>query len=184
MSQRKKTIITSIVFGVIILLLIFLGFLPLVREIGKNSRQLIEAKRDLLLSGQKSGSIEGVSKRYDELEPNLEKVEGLFIDKGAPIDLIKFWEKTALDLAIDIDISPSGSGKKEGDPWDSLIFNINLTGSFDKCLRFIEKNENSPYLLLTRSLNIKTSGVLNPSSPSYSPSEDVSAVLTVKVFAK
>ena len=186
MDVRKKIITISAFSLIVFILLILFGVWPLLGSIKKSSQELIDMKKSFSLSEKREESLEGVSKRYEELEPNLKKIDGLFIDKSAPVELIKFWEKTAGDLGIKIDISAASSEKNTGESWDFLAFQVRLDGPFVQCLKFIEKNENSPYLLLIKGLDIRSSGSVGVSSGSgsYSAEDDVSVILTVNAFSR
>lgn len=155
MSPQKKTIIISIIAGLADLALIFFIIFPLFREIKKNSQEITSAKKDLILLETKIQNIEKFKETAKTIQPNLEKGESIFIDPKAPVDFIKFLEKVAADSGILIDIFPASNIQAEKkDSFPSMAFQIVLTGSFPNCLKFMEKMENSPYLLEIQNLTV------------------------------
>lgn len=186
METNKKTLIISIVFGLIILALTCLIIYPLFRGIRKSSDDFITAKQDLILFQSRIENLGKIKKTYESWEGNLEKTEELFIDPEIPIDLIEFWEGIAKDLGILIDISYVSLKITEDDPWDSIGFQIIITGSFIDFLRFVEKIENSPYLIEIQNLIVKRLTEQEIKSEKYGQSSlgNVRAVLLTKVYAK
>lgn len=186
MTTEKKIVITSVVFGIVIALLIGAVFFPLLKSVKKDLNNLISIKRDLIFF---SGDVEisrQLRSKYKKIEADLDKMDKLFVDRQAPIDLIEFWEKTAADYGLSITISAYPLRKKNTDPWDSIGFQINLTGSFPGFLRFLEKIESSSYLIEAKSLTInKLEKNKDGEEEEFEIIDgDIKANLLVKVFVK
>lgn len=168
MAPKEKIIISSIIFGIVSLALICFIIYPLVQGIKRNSQDLVGAKKELTLFQTKVEEVEQTKENYEKLKSDLDKIDKLFIDPDVPIDLIKFWEKTANDSGLSIDIAPVSLKAVGTDPWSSIGFSLILSGSFPNFLKFLEKIETSPYLLEVQGLTVK----------------DLKADLIVKVFTK
>jgi len=168
MNPKRKIIIFSIIFGIVNLALICFLIFPLIKGIKKNSQDLVGAKKELSLFQAKVGGIEQATKSYEKVKSDLDKIDKLFVDPEVPIDLIKFWEKTAKEAGLTIEISPVSLKKSEADPWNSIGFSLILNGSFPDFLKFLEKIENSSYLIEVQGLTVK----------------DVRLDLTAKVYTK
>ena len=168
MVPKKKIIISSIIFGIVNLALIYFLIYPLVQGIKRSSQNLVRTKKELTLFQTKVEEVEQAKENYEKLKSNLDKIDKLFIDPEIPIDLIKFWEKTADDSGLSIDISPVSLKPVAADSWSSIGFSLILTGFFPDFLKFLEKIETSFYLLEVQGLTVK----------------DLKADLMVKVFTK
>jgi len=153
----KKIITISVVFGIIIVILFSFVICPLLNGVKKNSQELILAKKELVSFKTKTEEFEQSKKVYGSLETDLEKIDELFINPDVPIDLIRFWRKTAKDSGLLIDISPTSLGVKETVLWDSIGFRLSLIGPFSNFLKFLEKIETAPYLIEIQNLSAKTS---------------------------
>ena len=177
MDSKKKIIVFSLIFGIASLSLTSFVIYPLFKGIKKNSEELIIAKRESILLQGKTGKIEQFRKTYEDLKPDLEKIDHLFADSKAPIDLIKFLKKTAKDFELLNDISSVSVKTTETDPWSSLGFRITLEGFLPDFLKFLEKVETAPYLIEVQNLTVKkvSGSGLNLG---------VSATLVVKVYTK
>jgi len=186
MGSVRKIFLISLIFGLISLILIVFGIFPLFKGIKKNSQELIQTKQDLFFSQEKMGGINQIKKIYEEIEPDFRKIESFFIDPGAPIDLIKFFESVAEGSTMSIDIISAVPKTIENDPWNSLEFQIILTGSFPNFSKFLEKIETGPYLVEIQNLNVKRLTEQDIKLPKYEKLSlgDVSATLVAKVFTK
>jgi hypothetical protein len=185
MGSKRKIIIVSITFGVVAALLIIAVGIPSIMAVKKNLAELISIKKELALSNGGAKMSQQLRNRYKKIEANLDRIDKLFIDPQAPIDLIEFWEKTAADCGLSIAISPASLQAKKGDPWNSIGFQINLIGSFPDFSKFLEKTESSFYLIKAQSLVIDKleKNKNKEKSPEIHPG-DIKANLLVKVFTK
>lgn len=189
MESKKKIIIVSLVFGATTLALILIITFPLFTKIKKNSQELITIKKELILLQsqiEKSGQLKEF---YKSLEGDLEKIDELFVDPGAPVDLIGFWRKTAQDsglLISDDDIQPISIGNTETDPWNSMGFKITLTGSFPDFLRFLQKIEMGFYLVEIQSLTVRvlTENDLKLEKYEQHSLSDIRIALAIKIYTK
>jgi len=182
MSLKKEIIIISIVLFIISLALILIFIIPLLNSIKHNPMELIKVKKDLESFQNITGKTEDIKNIYEEVKPDLEKIDNLFAKLEAPIDLIKFFQATARENNLSINISPISSERDPKDYWDNLTFRLSLIGSYNNFMRFLEKIENGPYLIEDKEMSIK--GLTQTEiSLGYFP-EDIKADLTIKVFVK
>lgn len=145
MNPKRQIIVISVFFGIISLILIFVLIFPLFKKIKQDSLELISARKELSLFQYKSAGIEELRITYDKIEPDLKKIEEIFVDFEMPVGLIEFWEEAASDLGLSIKISPVSQG-----------FRLSLTGSFNDFLKFLEKTERAPYLTKTNDLSVRS----------------------------
>lgn len=186
MTRNKKLafLILSFFFTAVILSL-FLIY-PIFRIITKGADELISSKKEASLL---KGIIEDKNQNeisYNNIKPSLDKINGLLINIDAPIDLIKFWEDTAKNLGLRIDISPMGSQGATTDNWKSLAFNINVGGSFSNFSKFLDKVENGKYLSQIKSISIseKSDDNSNEDDKENHASDAVNANILVEVYAQ
>tara|TARA_Y100000310_G_C20561074_1_gene753088 strand:- start:138 stop:683 length:546 start_codon:yes stop_codon:yes gene_type:complete len=154
MICKKNSLMVSVIFGLICLSLVVFLIYPIFKGIRTKSQELSETKKELFLLQKRTTDLKEIQGRYDEWTKSLERIENLFIDPEVPIDLIKFWEQTAQQTGITIEIAPSLSNT-EKETWDSVGFQLSLQGSFNGFLEFLKKVETSPYLIKIDNLMIK-----------------------------
>jgi len=184
MGIKKKIILISVVSGIIGLAFIFLLIYPLFKRIIKNSQGIIETRKEIVLSQDKAGDISQIKKDFKKLEPDLEKIDSLFVDSEAPIGLIEFLEKTAVNSGISIEIRPVSLKKSKEDSWDSIGFQITTISSSDNSLRFLEKLEATHYLIEIQNVVVNKLTEQNLKSQRYEGYSlgDVILNLKIKVF--
>jgi len=175
--MTKKIILVSIIFSLLILL--FLGFLIYlqIRGIKKNSQDILSAKEESISFESRVNQLEQFKKTYSDLEPNLAKIDSLFVDPEVPVELIKFWENIAKDSGLSIEISPTIIKPNGSEPWNFLGFQLTLGGPFSNFAKFLEKIEAGPYLLEVQNLTIKK-------EKEETKKENISATVLVEVFTK
>ena len=143
----------------IIFILVILSFtvflnISLIKDIEKDYKKLNSQKQELYLFQKQIQEFESFQDNTGFYKSNLKKIEGLFVDKETPINFIRFLEEESEKLGILIKISPITIMPKESDLWENLGFRINLTGSFPKCLAFLEKVQLSKWLSDVEKLEI------------------------------
>lgn len=186
MSPKKKIYFYLTIFGIGALILVGFFVYPLLKEIKKNSEDLISAKKELVLFETEIDNLEQFQEISKTSQLDLEKANSLFIDPKVPIDFIKFLEKIGEESGVSIEISPISIIKMESDLWPSIGFQIGVTTSFKNFLKFFEKIETASYLIETQNLNLKRLTEQELKSKEYENFSlgDVKGTLLIKIFTK
>jgi len=154
MSTAKKIYLSSAIFIISFGLFVFI-ILILFADIKKKSGEIPLQKQDLSFLQAKIDNLGKFKNIYQEVNPNLDEINNLFIDPEVPVEFIGFLEKTSQDCGISINTSLLSAKKSDKDFWNFLSFRITAASSFSKFLTFLEKVENSHYLIEIQNLNIK-----------------------------
>jgi len=186
MTLTKKIYLSLATFNILSLGLIFFLIYPLFIEIKKNSKDLISQKQTIQALEAKIENLEKFKILYQDLKPDLEKINTLFVDPEVPIEFISFLEKTSADCEVLIKISSAPAKKTKTDPWPSINFQIFTFSSFPNFLKFLEKLENSPYLIEISNLSIQriTEADLKLKKDERLALGDVKSTFTIKVYTK
>lgn len=179
MNFDKKIYITAAILITLVLSLIFLVILPISRNIKKTSEELISQRNNLSSLEKELESLKGGKISRDSISEISKRINELFIDSEIPVKFINFLEQESASSQLSIEISPISSSKKEADPWPSLSFQVRTDGSFQNFLKFLERIENSPYLIEIISLSLEKSKEEVKSQPL-----SISAILVIKVFTR
>lgn len=186
MTLEKKINLSIAVLVILVLSFSIFLIYPLFSEIKNASRELILKKEDLLFFERNIENLTKFQVRYREIEPNLEKISSLFIDTKAPVRFISFLEGLAENFQFPIEISTAQTPKAKEDLWPSLSFTIKTIAPFSQFAVFLEKLENSPYLIEIQNLNIQrlTEKELQLKEFEEYKLGDVRISLSLKVFGK
>jgi acylphosphatase len=148
MSPKRKTILSSILFSIFLLLIFFFLILPSLKEIKRISKEISQTKLKLEGITKRQEEIEKFKKLYPEIKEELSKFENSFVNKEIPIDFVEFLEKIAKDLKIQSQISILSSSK------DSISFQIKGAGNPENVFKFIDKVENCNFLIQVERIRI------------------------------
>src|SRR4030042_4634220 len=179
MTRKNKIYVTSGFFSLLAILLVVFVISPLFRGIAEDAEDFIMVKEKIVSMNVEAENIESLKTQYQGYEPNLEKINLLFINAEVPIDFIRFLEKLAADSNISAEISSAPGSQNTGKQWQSLKFRISAQGTFLDFSRFLEKLENAPYFIEVQNLNVEASPVEDGKA-----NRRVSADFIINVFAK
>ena len=168
----KKNYLSCIIFIGVFLALVFFVIFPLIKAIKESSQQLILEEEAHQLFSEEKKNLQSFKRICQEIEHDLRIIDSLFVNAEVPIEFINFLEETASSSGVLIEIS-SVSAVARGDPWPFSTFQLKASASFSDFSRFIEKLENSIYLIEINSLDIRKSN-----------EGGVGTSLSLKVFTK
>jgi len=158
MKTKNKIYQIIIIFLLIALFLVVFLIYPTLKDIKNNSKQILSNKGQLLFIDAENMELDNFKQGYKDYEPNLKKIDQLFIDPQNPIDFIKFLEKTASNsnISVEINLIPPQKNKNGDDP-PTTFFQIYTKGDFLNILKFSERLEMGYYLIRINSFTIKKS---------------------------
>ena len=151
LNTKQKSLIIPLLSCLGILFLVVFVISPLFRRIEKYSNELSLVESELIAMTERSKNLYAWKEEYPVLNPKIEELYSLFVDKEMPIDFVEFLEETALACNLDIEISLVSSVKSKQDEKPSMFldlgFRLALVGPFSGHLKFLEKLENAPYII-------------------------------------
>ena len=145
LKRKIFFILISIILIAFILMLLLV--ISLIKDIRKNSEEFLLERKALTSMEREFQEFEDFERNSAFYQSNLEKLDKLFLNPEVPIDFIQFLEEESGNLGLLIKIFPSIITSRETDFWQSIGFQILLTGSFPDSLKFLEKLQTSPWLL-------------------------------------
>ncbi len=174
MERKSINKIHFLIFFFIILFILLVVFIvyPLFKNIKATSQELLSQKEKLILLEATVSNLEEFRILHQDLDEILDKIDGLLINQEVPVEFIGFLEKTSGECSVDSGISLGGAGKSEKSFWTPVNFQITVKGSSSNFLKFLEKLENSPYLINVQKLTLNRND------------ENIGASLSISVYAK
>jgi len=174
MNFNKKIYFVFFLWIIFFFLLLKIGVFFFVGEFKNFSQNIVLQKKVQNLLELRIKDFENFQKNHFFYQSIFKKIENSFVNKEAPIEFMEFLEKEAKDASLSIKISPFVVSAKEKGYWVSLGFQILLQGNFSNCLRFLERVEQSPWLVEILQINVEKISEIN----------DVRFSLKIKVFTK
>lgn len=185
MNYKSKINIYIVLISFLTLALVVFLIHPVILDIQKKSQNLMSQKESLLAIDIKMNNLKNFKASLSDINVSSAKVDQLFINDKAPVNFVRFLEKSAMEANIVMEISANQTSQSlKKTTWPMLSFQIKTFSSFPNFLEFLEKIEFSPYLIEIQSLNIKyiTAGELGEQGLEMFSSKDVSVNLIIRVF--
>lgn len=157
------------------MLLFFLVIKPIFGQINRGSENLIIQKKELLESEVKIENLHDFKANFKQYQPNLEKIDQLFISISEPVEFIEFLESEASNARLLATISPPALKGKNDDFWPSLEFALDIRGPSPNFLRFLDRLESAPYLIRTVNLSARKDPKID---------NNIIAALSIRIYAK
>ncbi|MDD4989798.1 MAG: hypothetical protein PHW31_00610 [Candidatus Pacebacteria bacterium] len=154
LNAKQKIKIYFATFFLAALLLVFLGLAPLLSGLLKTSRELAAQKDTLALIEGQIAALEEFQKNNSAYQTNVQKIGAGFVSEEAPIEFIEFLESEARKQSLDIIVSSVKEASEKNSLRVTTIFQIAVGGPFPKCLTFLKRLEESPWLIKIDQANI------------------------------
>ena len=195
MSVKKKFYLTLLSVGAILIAAGAGVALYLFLNITEASSDYVESQKELLTLQKKGVLIKEFERELESIQSDWPKIEAVFLREedilGFVETLEKLAEKTKNRHSINIIGTPpakAASGEVKADEASSFfVFRINLWGSLSSVFDFLNYLENQPIYLSVEDIQlVRSEGGLAGFDKTAVPLApgDVSAVLTIKVFAR
>ncbi len=159
-DKTKIYIIIPATFILISLLLIVFLIWPALVEVKESSDELIfQNGRENFINDQ-NRELENFKNSYKNYQPNLEKIDRLFIDPQNPVNFINFLENIASETGVKPDISLASLPALKSKTvvvMPFVSFKISCKGKFLDILKFSDKLESGPYLIEIKNMETKES---------------------------
>jgi hypothetical protein len=130
---------------------------PAMAEIGAIAGRIAVLREQAASTIAREKEVLLFKQQYEEYRPLLEQLERYFIDYENPLELIQFIESVAQDAGVQVSIAlmPAQSQAK-----GNLFFSLEVEGSFDAIMKFLERTQTGPYLAAIERLTISNSAVV------------------------
>jgi len=176
--RHKIIIATALLFAGILLFGAF-AIVPLLGGIKKDSENLeaqyVKVFKAILAETEATEFL----KVFKAQEQDFEKIGNLFVDAETPIGFIQFIEEIATVSNLKVKIAPGAVKKQKKVPWPVMDFQLASSGRYPQFLRFLEKLENGPYLLLVKNTSLARESAF---AGEENVSQDMSFTLLLEVF--
>lgn len=182
----KKIFIISLVFALIVIFLAVFLIPSLINSLRRESDSFIAIKKTISLLDKEIEEFERFQDKQSFYYSKLSAIEGSFVDPEVPIAFLEFLEDKAALLDLSVEISPISMGGKDEGSWDSLGFQVLVTGPSPRCLRYLEEVQMSKWILEIRDLEIQRIPEKDFSGSgleSFSPG-DVYMAFSLKVYSQ
>ncbi len=145
--------------------IVILGVVPIIASIEKIAAQTSERRFQIDTYGRHIANTRDFIAFEKQENIGLNMVKAGFTDANMPLDLINLLENVAKESDLEIKFSPIAEQKLSNGEWPFIKIEANVGGMVESILKFVDKIENSRYLIEIESIDIKTDPIkegLNP----------------------
>ncbi len=154
-SLKSKVIISTIFFVLFIASIVFFIIIPAVNDI-KTIRDEINGQRlDLEIKYVKGQSLKSISEKLEKVQPKIDELDRVFIDKNRNLDFITALEEVALNNNIIQKINLLD--KKDGGVYELIPVQLFSSGSFNNVMDYLVDLESLSYYINIDSIRITSS---------------------------
>ena len=174
---------SNLILGLIdIGLIVFIIFF-LVKVIIKDINELSSLRKTLFSLEEQEDNFDNLNKNYRINIEAIKEIDNIFVNSEEPVGLLTFIEDLSKESGLSTKIIPIVPQKSKSDIWPSMIFKLSCEGKSEKLIAFLEKLENSKYLMEITDINLKKTELLN--TPGQGENSDQSeAEFTLRAYAK
>jgi Tfp pilus assembly protein PilO len=176
MTAKKKTYLIILLFAIVAICIFIFVVKPIFKGIKNYNSAMLEAKKERVTLDAEIDTLSDFKKQFQEYKINLEKIDSLFVNSEIPVDFIRFLEKLASDSGVSMEMYPVSSAESGIQDWKTLGYQLSVSGSFLNFSRFLEKLENSSYLVEVQDMSLQKTV--------ESGAGKIEANFNIKVFAK
>lgn len=143
-SPKQKIAIFTVCFVGLFAALVILAILPLLKQIKENSQEIASTEASVAVLDEQLESLAVFQRKQTDYQEYLKQAESGFVRADAPIIFMEFLEEQARITNLQITVSPVS--QKEEDIF-GLGLQVRVAGPFAQCLRFLERLEQSYFLI-------------------------------------
>ena len=154
MTRSKKILLASLAALLGAFLFMFFVVLPLLSGVVKTTELLKAEKLKRADLEAQILAIEDFRRFKNANQENFKQFDTLFLKEQNPSPFFNFLETLASREGFSLKIVPQEPKKLPEDRWASIDFQVSSQTSFSKFFAFLEKLEQSPYLLEIKNVQI------------------------------
>ncbi|MBI4652958.1 hypothetical protein HY750_01770 [Candidatus Kuenenbacteria bacterium] len=150
MSTINKIIITSAIFLISILLILFYIILPTINEIKKLNKYIYQEQKDLEIKFQIGETIKKIRQNFLKIKPYFPQLNNIYLTEDKKIEFFTLLEKTAqkCNLKLDLNLLPLESS-------EIIALQFDLEGEYFDFLKYLIDLEKLDYYININKILIK-----------------------------
>lgn len=165
-NPKNKITVSLILWLAIILSLIYFIVRPTVKEIKTMSRAIEAQREDLEKKYVKGQSLKKLTENLNKIEPKLELLNQIFINKNRELEFIASLENEANNNQISQKINLSAPQTIKNKDFQIINLQLSTGGKFIKQLKYLMDLESLNYYINIKSLELSASPAGGQTAPS------------------
>lgn len=145
-----------VVLIVSVFLMAYFIIMPTIKDIQKISDAIVKEKEDLEIKYQKGQLLKEISKDFEKIKPQKNKLNTIFLQKGEELKFVTTLEEIAKKYNVDQIIVLNQDGVKKSEETYTLPINIEASGEFIQVLKYLYDIEKLSYYFNIEMINVSS----------------------------
>lgn len=150
-NVEKKTIVVAVLFGAIILIVVFFVILPTIKNIHQIDQDTYNLRLYLEKKYERSISLKSTIKKIDDIKAEITDYNDRLFRSKDNLELITYLETTAAKNQVNQRILSSNLDNIAN---NQVTFSLAITGDYKDTLQYLNDLEHSQYFISIIHLNI------------------------------
>jgi hypothetical protein len=180
----NKPLTLAAMFAAAVAAMIIFAVVPLIADIKSAGSQISGQIAEAADYDRRIVNARGFTLFNKRESRDMEKIAGVFADGRMPLELINSLENAAKSSGVEYEFLPAAAQNPKNS-WPAIKIEVSVSGAVPAILQFIERLENSPYLIEIESAAIRAA--VEPAARQNLPrisSDAAEARILLKIYAK
>ncbi|MBA3047432.1 type II secretion system protein M [Patescibacteria group bacterium] len=162
-SLKKKIIAGPVIFLAIMGIIVFFIVMPAINDIKKIKNEVEAERIDLEKKYIKGQSLKQLKENLQEIKPDLEKLNNVFVINEQELDFITTLENFAHENNVEQKINMDAfKNLDKSKALQEIRLNLSLAGGFTELLNYLADLESSHYYITVNSLEVSSASAKSP----------------------
>lgn len=154
LTLKQKMILFPISWILFVFLIINFIALPAIKDIKNLKTEIIDQKVDLEKKIVKERNMNKVSAKIEEIEPQIEKFEKIFVNQNRELEFITVIEDIAEKNGLSQKINLLTASAKQSHAYKTIPLNIDVGGNFTNFVKYLIDLESLNYYINVKNIQI------------------------------
>jgi len=162
-NSKNKLFISIGLLITLDMVCVYFFMLPTIDNIKNSRNDTINLKIDLENKIIREKNINTLNEKISKIEPQLEKINQIFISKNREIEFITTLEELEGKYNVQQKINIDLNNPEKGDGFNKIPISINVSGSFEDLIDYLANIESLNYYINIENLSLSKNSVDNSS---------------------
>ena len=164
LSSKNKLFISVGMLLVLDIIFVYLLILPAIDNIKNSRNDVINLKIDLENKTIREKNLNTLNEKISKIEPQLEKINQIFISKNREIEFITTLESLESKYNIKQKLNIDLNNPEKGEEFNKIPISIDASGNFKNLMDYLANIESLSYYINIQNISLSKNSLDNSSS--------------------
>jgi len=164
LSSKNKLFISVGMLLVLDIIFVYLLILPAIDNIKNSRNDIINLKIDLENKTIREKNLNTLNEKISKIEPQLEKINQIFISKNREIEFITTLESLESKYNVIQKLNIDLNNPEKGEEFNKIPISIDASGNFKNLMDYLANIESLSYYINIQNISLSKNSLDNSSS--------------------